>query len=173
MKDNTETFLTSTFPDAANDQILDRGPVDADDLRRLAAAISSSRGSDQLAVDILVNFAAFPGATGRPAQEALRRLYQNPQSGAPERDEQIRAKLLLAARAICEYTLITAPQVHGGPISLPLSLLVASMGARCPVPAGGRDLAAAVQAHVGCRLGKAQRASAEPVVIDKRRRNQR
>ena len=139
---------------AANDAV--RMPrQEPNDLRRLVEAIVASKGQDQLAVDILVNLAAYPGEEGREAQEVLRDLHDRPGSRAAEVDEQIRASLQRSAWTVCELALLTAPEIAGAPFEFPLSVSVALMASQCPVPEGGRDLGAAVKAHVERQLRNA------------------
>jgi len=147
MPKNNDTCQAADLPTAAIEQELPSAPIESD-LRSLTVAITSSGGLNQLAVDILVNLAAIPCQGGRTAQTALRRLYEHPESGDLQVDENIRAELLSSARRVCEFALVTAPALNHGPISLPLSVMVASMGAQCPIAAGGCELTGAVRAHL-------------------------
>jgi hypothetical protein len=164
MFDSNESFLFSTYPDAANDPVQAQ-PQASGDLQRLTRTIAASRGNDRLAVDILDNLAAVPGPAGREAQDALRSLYAAPLSGDLPGDEQVRAALLRSARSVCEFSLVTAPRLQSEPVELPLSMLVASMGARCPTPQSDPELGAAVQAHLERRLNRAGRKMAAGVAV--------
>jgi hypothetical protein len=139
------------------------------DLQRLIDAIVDSDGENLLAIDILANLAAYPGAEGHEAQQVLRKLYDNPGSGQACVDEKIRAGLVRAAYTICELALLTAPEISGDALELPLSITVAALACRYPVPEGARDVSHLARAHIERQLGKSAACPFAKRVIDEQR----